>query len=583
MKTFLFFLTLCLSFFPLFAQEHFIKSGGTNRSYLLYVPKCYDGSSAYPLIIVLHGSGGTDSTLYKNGFNERAEIMGYITVYPKGLGGVWDLTGDFDVMFISALIDTLKLKYNIDSKRVYATGHSLGGFLCYTLAVKLPTKICAIAPVAGLLNLGLNLISSPMPIMHIHATDDPMVPYGGWSGTPGVDTLLTHWRNENHCSNNPDTIYNSDGVLGRKWTATGTGADVVLYAFSHGGHAWFIYPLHCTDLIVDFFYTHPKQKLKVTLTSPVNTFYQTNSNVQLSAEVELSKTVTKVEFYSNADKLYESSAAPYTYLWNNVQPNDYIIYAKATFADGTSMISSNLKKVHIIKPSVALNKPTNCSSIFSIIPDLFSKYAFDGDFTSRWSSEGSDPQWISIDLQGIYKINGVTLFWETSYALAYTIDISEDNNNWTTIYTTTSGNGGTEYISFSPVEARYVRMHGTKRGTTYQYSLWEFLIHGTFESTNSVPIEVDGTMKPVTFNLEQNFPNPFNPTTSISFSLPSKSFVSLKVFDLLGREVTTIVSEEMLAGNYSRQWNAINILSGVYFYRMQAGEFADTKKMVIIK
>jgi photosystem II stability/assembly factor-like uncharacterized protein len=88
---------------------------------------------------------------------------------------------------------------------------------------------------------------------------------------------------------------------------------------------------------------------------------------------------------------------------------------------------------------------------------------------------------------------------------------------------------------------------------------------------------------PSDFKLSQNYPEPFNPSTTISFSLPSKFFVSLKIFDLLGREVATIVSEEMSAGSYSRQWTAINMPSGVYFYRLQAGSFTEAKKLILLK
>jgi hypothetical protein len=85
------------------------------------------------------------------------------------------------------------------------------------------------------------------------------------------------------------------------------------------------------------------------------------------------------------------------------------------------------------------------------------------------------------------------------------------------------------------------------------------------------------------FDLCQNYPNPFNPTTTISFNLPSRSFVSLKVFNLLGREVATIVSEELSEGKYLRQWKAGDMASGVYFYRLQAGSFTETKKLLLLK
>ena len=93
------------------------------------------------------------------------------------------------------------------------------------------------------------------------------------------------------------------------------------------------------------------------------------------------------------------------------------------------------------------------------------------------------------------------------------------------------------------------------------------------------------------FNLGQNFPNPFNPSTTISFSLPSTSFVSLKVFDALGRIVSILLSKELSAGSYSRQWNGADLPSGVYFCRMQtrqtssgqAGSFIETKKLILLR
>jgi hypothetical protein len=88
---------------------------------------------------------------------------------------------------------------------------------------------------------------------------------------------------------------------------------------------------------------------------------------------------------------------------------------------------------------------------------------------------------------------------------------------------------------------------------------------------------------PKIYALSQNYPNPFNPATTISFNLPSKSFVSLKVYDALGREVATILSEELSAGTYSRQWNAAGLPSGIYFYRLQTGSFTETKKLVLLK
>jgi hypothetical protein len=96
-------------------------------------------------------------------------------------------------------------------------------------------------------------------------------------------------------------------------------------------------------------------------------------------------------------------------------------------------------------------------------------------------------------------------------------------------------------------------------------------------------VEKEMTTHPEGYHLSQNYPNPFNPSTAISFSIPIQSVVSLKVFNSIGTEVATLVNGELSAGNYTKQWNPDHIPSGVYFYRLQAGEFTTTKKLVFIR
>jgi hypothetical protein len=88
---------------------------------------------------------------------------------------------------------------------------------------------------------------------------------------------------------------------------------------------------------------------------------------------------------------------------------------------------------------------------------------------------------------------------------------------------------------------------------------------------------------PLNFNLNQNYPNPFNPSTAISFSIPTSEFVSLKVFDVLGSEVATLVNEEKPTGRYKVDFNAANLPSGVYLYKLQAGNFTEVKKLMLLK
>ena len=88
---------------------------------------------------------------------------------------------------------------------------------------------------------------------------------------------------------------------------------------------------------------------------------------------------------------------------------------------------------------------------------------------------------------------------------------------------------------------------------------------------------------PARLTLDQNYPNPFNPATTISFSLPSASFVSLKVFDALGEEVSVLLAEVLPAGTYAQQWNATGLASGVYFYRLRAGDVVQTRRMLLLR
>ncbi|TRZ64446.1 T9SS C-terminal target domain-containing protein, partial [bacterium] len=88
---------------------------------------------------------------------------------------------------------------------------------------------------------------------------------------------------------------------------------------------------------------------------------------------------------------------------------------------------------------------------------------------------------------------------------------------------------------------------------------------------------------PNKYSLAQNYPNPFNPVTKINYALPKQGFVTLKVFDILGREVKTLVNEMKSAGSYSVEFNGNELASGVYFYRLESNKFTDVKRMLLIK
>jgi len=99
----------------------------------------------------------------------------------------------------------------------------------------------------------------------------------------------------------------------------------------------------------------------------------------------------------------------------------------------------------------------------------------------------------------------------------------------------------------------------------------------------SVGIKFLSNIAPTSYVLSQNYPNPFNPTTAIEFSIPKSEFVTLKIYNTLGEEVTTLVSDMLSAGSYDYEWDASNLASGVYLYRLQAGDYVETRKMVLMR
>ena len=148
-----------------------------------------------------------------------------------------------------------------------------------------------------------------------------------------------------------------------------------------------------------------------------------------------------------------------------------------------------------IPNNLALNRPATASSSQA---GLTAGMAVDGNTGTRWSSDATDAQWIYVDLGSTQTIKRVVLNWEAAYGKNYQIQTSADAANWTTIYTTTTGDGGIDDIVGITGSGRYVRMNGTLRGTVYGYSLWEFSIYATGPApTPTTPPTITPTPTPV--------------------------------------------------------------------------------------
>lgn len=257
------FFLLCLvsiSFLAVWSQttSHNIQVDGLTREYRRYVPASYDGNNAVPLVFNLHGysSNNVQQEFYGD-FRPIADTAGFILIHPNGtfdannnrfwnaFGGV---AGVDDVAFISALIDTLSSTYNIDLNRVYSCGMSNGGFMSYKLACDLSERITAVASVTGSMAVGSFAScnpSNPTPIMQIHGTADPTVPYNGNAQIAGVESVVDFWVDFNNCDETPEFIEVPDIVTTDGCTAEHyiyhngiNNSTVEFFKIIDGAHTW---------------------------------------------------------------------------------------------------------------------------------------------------------------------------------------------------------------------------------------------------------------------------------------------------------------------------------------------------------
>lgn len=260
MKAVIFFLILLVST-KSFAQQTLnqtISYGGITREYRIYIPAIYDGSNAVPLLFNLHGYGSNNAQQeFYGDFRQIADTANFIICLPNGTFDLsnnryWNIgfapSNIDDVGFISTLIDVLSSEYNIDASRIYSTGMSNGGFMSYSLACQLSERIAAIASVTGSMTISQQSNCSPtraVPVMQIHGTNDPTVPYSGNATFLHIDTLVKNWVNRNGCSASPTVVPVADNVTTDGSTAErfnygncNDGSEVVLYKAYNATHTW---------------------------------------------------------------------------------------------------------------------------------------------------------------------------------------------------------------------------------------------------------------------------------------------------------------------------------------------------------
>jgi polyhydroxybutyrate depolymerase len=586
-----------LSSRPAFPQKCNLVHDGIQREYLVHLPASYDGSVPVPSVIALHGAGQTPASFETlTGLSVKSDSSGFIAVYPKGIAffsgygnTAWnqDTTGLDDAGFISDLLDSLSENYKIDSTRVYVTGFSIGGGMCYRLAKALSRRIAAIAPVSPYVSYNFpNILPfKPVPIIQFKSTNDDY---------NSIFPIIDDWVNLNNCASTPDTFLNQTKVIGEEWKAQGNQAEIVLYSPVSAGHAWMKSNngISATDAMWDFFKRHSlASSVPFTATVRIQSpsegdVFDVPSAILIRAQAAAPPGgIAKVGFYQNTGnqdeiKIGEAVSPPYEISWSNEATGAYRISVKALDVMGNVINPIQPIFIHAIRHSIAYGGTAASSSNQS--GSFKSPKAIDRNFETRWSSRYQDPQWIRVDLGGVHAIDAVTLYWAASaYGKAYQVQVSTDTLTWEDAYSTSAGDGGVDAVSFDPIRARYVRMLGTQRvDPNAGYSLYEFLVHA--DETDPV-LEAEIDPSPKCFSLFQNYPNPFNASTTIAYSIPKRSFVSLKTRDALGREVETLANGEQEAGRYQIRYDARLLSSGIYLLQLTVDGMVDLKKISIVK
>jgi polyhydroxybutyrate depolymerase len=259
-----------------------VPAGGRERVVHVHVPASYSPGKPIPVVLNFHGfssNAGQEDLL--SGMSRKADEVGFVAVHPEGIGATqsWNAgaccgeaaqTGVDDVDLVSKIIDQLESRLCVDTRRVFATGMSNGGFLSHRLACELSSRIAAVAPVAGVLGIPTCNPSRPMSVLQFHGRLDPLVPYDGSMsmGFPGVEPTMADWAKRSGCSATPRESYRRGEVHCATYDGCGAGAEVSLCTVDGGGHTWpgglpvpslghTTTDIRATDAMWEFFQRHP--------------------------------------------------------------------------------------------------------------------------------------------------------------------------------------------------------------------------------------------------------------------------------------------------------------------------------------
>ena len=306
-----------------------ITSEGQKREYLQYAPS--DLGSKRPLIISCHGMN--QSAKYQWDALKDAKTLAdkekFVIVLPEGINSGWDISGDRDINLIKDLIAQMKKDFDIDEKRVYLSGFSMGGMLTYHAMNKIPDVIAAFAPISGYPMWGFTYTGKrAIPVIHHHGTGDDVCVYSNVQRN--IDELVK----KNKCSSTPTITQNYGGyshITRKEWGGGTDGVKVVLMELANKGHWISNDGLFTLDEIWKFCknYSLEEKPVQVKITSPV-TGAKTSKDVTLKVNAESSKgNITAVRFFLDGIRKAEVTAPPYEYQYKDLEKGTHTLLAQA--------------------------------------------------------------------------------------------------------------------------------------------------------------------------------------------------------------------------------------------------------------
>jgi plastocyanin len=235
-----------------------------------------------------------------------------------------------------------------------------------------------------------------------------------------------------------------------------------------------------------------------------------------------------------------------------------------------------------IEPTPTVGPITNATTSADIIPGSVSLRQYNASQNIIVDGIRIGTNWIDVvpveltSFTASVNENSVTLNWKTATETnnsGFQVQRKTSNSEWTNV-TFIKGTGtSTQAHNYSYTDQNL-------ESGNYSYRLKQIDFDGSFDYSNIVNASVSA---PAKFELTQNYPNPFNPTTKINFSVPANGNVRLTVYNVLGQEITTLVNGFMKAGSHTVQFNAANLNSGLYFYKLESNNLAQVKKMMLLK